>query len=275
MPAVKSPEAGASNSDRFGRTQSDGALSRWEHRSEWPMVGLSLVFLTVIILPYAHPLTPQESLVLHVVDVSLWMVFVLDYMIRFLLASDRRRFVSTHWFDLLIVIVPFLRPLRIVRVIALVVATGRRAGSLIVQQVLIYVLLLVIITTSSCAILVYHFENSAAGANIHSLSDAFWWALTTVTTVGYGDRYPVTPAGRGITVVLMIAGIVLMGTITAAIAAKFVDIVRGKTATEFSAAQTQATDKLIEEVSKLTLVVEAIRIDVASIAPRTNDSLES
>ena len=65
-------------------------------------------------------------------------------------------------------------------------------------------------------------EQDAPGANITSIGDALWWAATTVTTVGYGDRYPVNTTGRVIAVTLMIVGIALVGAITASIAAWFV-----------------------------------------------------
>ena len=62
-----------------------------------------------------------------------------------------------------------------------------------------------------------------AGGTIDSLGDALWWAITTVTTVGYGDMFPVTPAGRGIAAFLMLSGIALFGVLTANIAAFFVE----------------------------------------------------
>jgi voltage-gated potassium channel len=73
------------------------------------------------------------------------------------------------------------------------------------------------------AALVLDFERNAAGANIHTYADALWWAVVTAATVGYGDRFPVTPGGRGVAVMLMIAGIALFGVVTASVAAYFVE----------------------------------------------------
>jgi voltage-gated potassium channel len=73
------------------------------------------------------------------------------------------------------------------------------------------------------AVAMYDVEHDAADANITSLPDALWWAATTVTTVGYGDHYPTTGAGRLVAVALMLTGIALLGVITASIAAWFVD----------------------------------------------------
>ena len=66
------------------------------------------------------------------------------------------------------------------------------------------------------------FERNAPGSNIHSYKDAIWWAVVTVTTVGYGDRFPVTEGGRAVAVVLMFVGIGLIGTLTATVASFFV-----------------------------------------------------
>ena len=70
--------------------------------------------------------------------------------------------------------------------------------------------------------LVLLFEKNAAGSNIHSYHDALWWAVVTVTTVGYGDRFPLTEGGRAVAVILMLVGIGLIGVLTATVASFFV-----------------------------------------------------
>jgi voltage-gated potassium channel len=76
------------------------------------------------------------------------------------------------------------------------------------------------------AVAVLDAEQNAPGANITSFGDALWWACTTVTTVGYGDRYPVTTEGRMIAVVLMVVGIGVVGAVTASVAAWMVSRVQ-------------------------------------------------
>ena len=68
------------------------------------------------------------------------------------------------------------------------------------------------------ATLELEFEQHARGSNIHTFADALWWAIVTVTTVGYGDRYPVSAGGRGVALLLMVVGIGLIGVLTATIA---------------------------------------------------------
>ena len=84
-------------------------------------------------------------------------------------------------------------------------------------------LLSVLLIVLAASALEFGFESHQRGSNIHSFSDALWWAMVTVTTVGYGDRFPVTPAGRGVAVVLMLIGIGLVGVVTATVASYFVE----------------------------------------------------
>lgn len=86
-----------------------------------------------------------------------------------------------------------------------------------------FVVLFAALLVFLCAGLVTISERNARGANIHEFGQGLWWAIVTVTTVGYGGRYPVTPMGQGIAVVLMLAGIGLIGALTATVASYFVE----------------------------------------------------
>lgn len=88
------------------------------------------------------------------------------------------------------------------------------------------------------AIAVLDVEQDHAGANITTFGDALWWATTTVTTVGYGDRYPVTTPGRFIAVVLMLVGIAVVGTVTGSVAAWLVTNVKREEQTPQPATET-------------------------------------
>lgn len=100
-------------------------------------------------------------------------------------------------------------------------------------------------------------EQDHPGANITGYADAVWWASTTVTTVGYGDRYSVTGAGRAVAVALMVGGIALLGVVTATIASSLV--ARIAAADEVAQAATQ------QDVAALAAQVAALRDQLAAV----------
>ncbi len=167
-------------------------------------------------------------------DWFIWAVFALEYVIRLTLTDKRWRFVRREWPELLIVVLPFLRPLRLVRsaralrllrlvrLVGVLGELGQQGWRLLARHGLNYALLVTGIVLLGAAALVLAVEEGGEGS-INSFGDALWWAVTTVTTVGYGDTFPVTPAGRGIAAFLMLAGIALFGVLTANVAAFFIE----------------------------------------------------
>jgi voltage-gated potassium channel len=201
-------------------------------------------------------------------NIVIWALFVVDYLTRLYLVDDRRRFVRSHVLDLIVIVVPFLRPFRLLRLPAIVVSTSRRAGGLAVRRVTLYVIGVAVIVMSVGAVVVYDAEKEvpADERTIKTLGDAFWWAVVTVTTVGYGDVFPRTPQGRLVAAVLMLTGIALVGTITAAVASWFVNIVRTATT---SGVEQEASDERVElaaEVRALSRVIEELRAEVRALA---------
>jgi voltage-gated potassium channel len=119
--------------------------------------------------------------------------------------------------------------LRLARLVALLTRINREARRLVVRHRLHYAVLITGVVVLAAAGTVFLVEERGGGT-IDSFGDALWWAATTVTTVGYGDTFPVTPAGRGIAVALMIAGIAFFSLLTANIAAFFVERTPGDNA---------------------------------------------
>jgi voltage-gated potassium channel len=100
-------------------------------------------------------------------------------------------------------------------------------------------------------------ERTATRANITTFSDALWWAMSTVTTVGYGDHYPVTPAGRAIGIALMIAGVGMFGVVAASAAAWFI-----------KADNEQGKQQQVDSIAALTAEVTALRQTVSELSAR-------
>jgi voltage-gated potassium channel len=196
---------------------------------------LAVVMVPLLVVPLIVELSPGVERAFLAVDYLIWSVFAFEYAVKLYLAPDRGRFFRRNIPDLVIVVVPMLRPLRVLRSARLLrLLRLARLGAFIleglseVRPVLArrgvnYVLLIAIAVIIGAAALIYEFERGVEGSNIASFADALWWAATTITTVGYGDRFPVTAAGRGVAVALMVAGIAVFGVITASVAAYFVE----------------------------------------------------
>lgn len=184
---------------------------------------LALVFLFVFSYPAFEPnisFTTQSNLDL--LQWIIWGAFALDLLMGLVTATNRKQFIIKHPLDIAAVLLPFLRPLRLLRVISFgglalqKVAIGRQFA--ITVKVFIASIFIAYISAVQITIS----ERAIEGSNIKNFGDGLWWAITTVTTVGYGDRYPTSTEGKFLAVGLMVVGISLMGVITASVAAWFV-----------------------------------------------------
>ena len=220
------------------------------------MTVLAVLWLPVLVAPLVAHLGPTVSETFVAIDYTLWALFVVEYVAKLALAPSRRTFVRTHMLDLVVIAVPFLRPIRALRVLRLLRAVAvageglGRARRLLTEHGLQYVLLAAVTVVFAGAAAELGFERSVSGSNIHTYGDALWWAVVTVTTVGYGDRYPVTADGRGVAVVLMIVGIGLIGAITANVAAFFVS--------QEDAADRQRLEALEDRLDRIERLLEVI-----------------
>lgn len=214
-------------------------LSAWERVSEWPLTAIALAFLAVYAWEVIADLRGAARAGTELAMNAMWAVFVVDYLVRLALAPQRGRWFVRHLFDLAVVALPVLRPLRLVRLIALIGVLHRGAGMALRGRITAYaaggVTLLVLV--SSLAVL--DAERGAPGTPIHTYGEAVWWALATITTVGYGDLAPVTAVGRWAAVLLMIGGVALAGVVTATLASWIVSLVAEENAEQEAATRAQ------------------------------------
>jgi voltage-gated potassium channel len=224
---------------------------RWERITEWPLIVAALIFLAVYAIPIVDPTLPRTvGIVCYWLGWMTWLVFVMDYLIRLFLAEDRRHYLVRHWIDLLIVALPLLRPLRLLRLVPLISVLNRRASSLLRGRVAIYVAVGSSLVGFVAALAVLSAERGRPNSNIENIGDAVWWAAETMTTVGYGDKYPVTALGRTIAVGLMVCGIALLGTVTATLASWLVEHV--------SQTEVSETARLMERIDRLEAKLDAV-----------------
>src|SRR5271166_2389114 len=148
----------------------------------------------------------------------LYAAFVVDYVARLALAERRLPWFFRHLLDLAIIALPFLRPLRLLRLVVLVGVLQKAFGDAFRGRVVVFTASTAILLVYASSLAVLQAERSSPHGRIKSFGDAVWWSITTITTVGYGDYYPVTPMGRVVAVLLMVGGISLIGMITATVA---------------------------------------------------------
>jgi voltage-gated potassium channel len=189
---------------------------------------LSLVNL-VLVLPFS-PLGEQQQQAIFMIDGCLIVVFLSDFAYRLFTAESKRRYFFRNggWLDL-IGSLPTLRVARIFRVMRVgrllrEYGLGTLARWLVrerAQSALYVVVFLVVLVLEVAAVLVLPLESRSPTANITTAGDALWWGIVTITTVGYGDQYPVTPGGRIVGVFVLLVGVGLFGTFTGFLANTF------------------------------------------------------
>lgn len=225
-------------------------VRRWERHTEWPLAAVAVVFLIVYsVQVLARP--PQHiANVLSVLNAALYLAFVVDYVVRLALAERRTRWLFQHLFDLAIVALPFLRPLRLLRLVVLFKTLHRAVGDAIRGRVIVYTVCASVLLIYVASLAVLEAERSDPRSDITSFGRALWWAITTVTTVGYGDLSPVTVTGRLVAVLLMIGGISLVGVVTATLASWIVQRVSDEDDANRAATAAQI-DELRAEIRRL------------------------
>lgn len=198
------------------------AIQRWESLSTIPLAFLALVYLGL----YAFEVLGNQSemILFDLILVSdiIWGIFIIDFVVRFVMHDDKILFLKRNVIELIGLILPFFRAFRMFRVVIAIGFLTRAAKSL-QGRLNIYLGLILPILIFTCSLGVYEAEHNAAGANITNYGDALWWAFVTITTIGYGDYYPVTFEGRTIAVLLMLSGLALVSVITVSFASWFLD----------------------------------------------------
>lgn len=187
------------------------------------LTALSVAFLIAFSYPaFDNSVSSAQQVVIETVQWVSWLAFAVDLIYGIWKAKRKRDFLKHHPLEIATVLLPFLRPLRLMRVISFgglaiqKVAIGRQFA--ITLKVIISALFIAYISAVEITIT----ERAVEGSNIKDFGDGLWWAISTVTTVGYGDYFPTSTEGKVIAVMLMVMGISLVGVITASVAAWFV-----------------------------------------------------
>ncbi|WP_422744834.1 potassium channel family protein [Mycobacterium sp. WMMD1722] len=232
-------------------------LETWERRTEWPLAAVAVAFLASYAVEVLARPQGAAAVAVGVITATAWVLFVLDYLGRLILAPNRWRWFYRHLFDLAIVVLPVLRPLRLLRLVTLIAVLQRAAGHAIRGRVVLYTVSGALLLVFVASLAVLDSERGQPDAQITNFGQALWWSVTTITTVGYGDLTPVTTTGRVIAVLLMIGGISLVGSITATLASWIVQRVADEDA-DSDAVTTSHVETLLAEIGQLRAEVSRL-----------------
>ena len=240
----------------------DSRGQRIAHLFEIPILIAALMVIPAILIE-VFASSDLVLLIALVLNWVIWMVFATEFTVLTLVATDRRAYVRSAWLEILIIVFTFppltalaqsfelaglvrlTRLARLTRFGAVMVRAGVVVTRIFSKRGLAYIVSITVILAIGFGVIFGLIEESA------SVGDGIWWAIVTITTVGYGDFFPLTMAGRIVAGLLMIVGIGFVATLTATVAAHFMD---------------DQEDELREEIRGLREQVEALSGHVQSLA---------
>lgn len=193
---------------------------------------LAFIAVTLVFVELTQELSPENTLIISSLDTAIWIIFIIEYFLRFLLASKKKDFFMKNLVDLIAVLpfnsifraARFIRIMRIVKITKLskslktITTLGRfikKSKRFITTNHFHYMLFLTFFIVVVGALGIYYVEDM-------NIADSIWWSFVTVTTVGYGDISPASSPGRIIASILMITGIGFLGSLTGTITTFFV-----------------------------------------------------
>jgi voltage-gated potassium channel len=204
-----------------------GLERRWRPRLDFFVILAALATIPIVILQEE----PVEHVAVIAIDWSIWFIFLVDLLFGLVTSERRLAHLRHHWLGLAVVVLSFpllpdllayirvtrvVRLLRVIRVLSVAGRGLRAMQSSLANQSLMYVSGLTLLFTVSAAALMTVIEKE------WGFFDSLWWAIVTVTTVGYGDIAPASPMGRLLAVVLMLCGLGLLSTLAATISTYFI-----------------------------------------------------
>ena len=225
-----------------GRTSKDYSLTSklvtWRKWTDIPLLIIAIGSLPLLLLEIiSHRLTSGDKTFLLIVNLTVFLAYAIDYVVEFLVTPEKGRYVRSEWSSLLIVVaqlfailpaMSFLgflrgaRALRVVsiftRIIGISMASRSQGREILKKRATSFAFGLAGFTLITSAVGFTLAEDVGKDGRIQSFFDALWWSGATITTVGYGDIYPITAAGRIIAIFTMLVGISTLAVVTARIA---------------------------------------------------------
>ena len=233
---------------------------------EWPLMVVAVVFLVAysaqIVTDASGVDYERYELVLNIC----WAVFGIDYLVRLITAPEKWRWFKANLIDFFSVALPFLRPLRLVRLVALLRIFQRSADAELRNKISLYTGAISALLIWVGALTVLEAERHAEGATLTDLGRALWWSLVTV---GYGDIAPVTVTGRVVAAIYMLFGIALIGIVTGIFSSWFLERIKQEEGMKDE--EPAAHPQLEKQIAELTQEVRLLRAEVAAAQAKSRE----
>jgi voltage-gated potassium channel len=226
---------------------------------------LAVVSIILLIIDLFVDLSTKWLLIIYSIDLAICLIFAAEFIYRIRKAENKKAFLKSNWYEILAMVPAFvfyiagsiaaisaaLRLLRLIRVVRVIAVLSRMKrlyrieGSFIQRSRLLYLLTITVVLVVISSAAVFCLERNMPGTQIDNFSDALWWSISTVSTVGYGDIVPNGVVGRAIGMVLMVIGIGIMTALISQISATLV-----QNRLEKNRASSQLKKSMISEIKR-------------------------
>lgn len=227
-------------------------FSRWDRIAEIPLLVLGVLFLVAYSWQVFDYRDKQAFSIWEAVILGVWVLFAIDFVVRLILVRGKTRWFLHHLLDFIVLVLPALRPLRLLRVVSVFEMLNRTVGGAVRNRILVFSSAATVLLLYLASLAVWEAEREEG--TITTFWDALWWSAVTITTVGYGDFSPETLTGRLIAVALMVGGVVLLGIIVGTLSSWIVERVTVETE--------EVIDETLLAVSELRDEVRELRAEL-------------
>ena len=203
----------------------EAAIVRWEKASAIPLAALAVAFVGLWALQVLGNLDTATWDVVEGAILAIWVAFVIDFAVRFTMHTNRKAFLKANVIEMIAIIVPAFRFLRVLRILT-AIGLLARVGQSLTTKINLFISFLVPMIVLAGSLGVLEAERGTPHATITNFGDSLWWACVTIFTVGDTRFYPVTVEGRAIAVVLMMSGVAMLSVVTANFASYFLSRTR-------------------------------------------------
>lgn len=242
--------------DNAKQMRASERLTAYENKTAWSMVILSIIYLILYSFYVLDTdLVGTTRSLLNAGMNVIWIIFIADLAIRAILAPRTLAYLVHHPVDVIAVAIPAFRVLRVLRVLTAGQWLISRGSRLRFGRTATAVVIAVIFVMYLSSLAVLNAERGAPGAKIVDFPDALWWSIVTMSTVGYGEYYPVTTNGRIIAAGVMVVGISLLGLVGASLASSVISRLSGQAL--------QGQGEVRAQVQALTKEIAALRQELA------------